>query len=78
MNFYSMEPICLKKYFEFSTKDFTINNRVENLGALTEQLKNEGVKIVDKIEAANYGNLFILLTLKATRLNFGSLKMLSR
>jgi len=50
-----------------------INYRVENLEALIEQLKNEGVKIVDKIEAANYGNLFILLTLKATRLNFGSL-----
>ena len=50
-----------------------INYRVENLEALIEQLKNEGVKIVDKIEAANYGNLFILLTLKWTRLNFGSL-----
>src|SRR5439155_13579857 len=38
------------KYFEPSTKDFMINYRVENLEALVEQLKNEGVTIVDKIE----------------------------
>lgn len=43
------------KYFEPSTKDFMINYRVENLEALVEQLKNEGVTIVDKIEAVEYG-----------------------
>ena len=43
------------KYFEPSTKDFMINYRVENLEALVEQLKNEGVTIVDKIEASEYG-----------------------
>src|SRR3569833_2036644 len=34
------------KYFEPSTKDFMINYRVENLEALVDQLKNEGVTIV--------------------------------
>jgi predicted enzyme related to lactoylglutathione lyase len=43
------------KYFDPSTKDYMINYRVENLEALVEQLKNEGVTIVDKIEASDYG-----------------------
>jgi predicted enzyme related to lactoylglutathione lyase len=43
------------KYFEPSTKDFMINYRVENLEALVEQLKSEGVTIVDKIESFDYG-----------------------
>jgi catechol 2,3-dioxygenase-like lactoylglutathione lyase family enzyme len=51
------------KYFDPSTKDFMINYRVEDLEGLVEQLKSEGVTIV---------NLSILLTLKATRSSFGS------
>jgi len=43
------------KYFEPSSKDFMINYRVENLEALVEQLRNEGVTIVDKIESFDYG-----------------------
>jgi predicted enzyme related to lactoylglutathione lyase len=43
------------KYFEPSTKDFMINYRVENLVELVEQLKKEGVTIVDKIETYDYG-----------------------
>ena len=43
------------KYFEPSTKDFMINYRVENLEALVEQLTNEGVTIVDKIQDSEYG-----------------------
>jgi catechol 2,3-dioxygenase-like lactoylglutathione lyase family enzyme len=38
------------KYFEPSTKDFMINYRVADLEALVEELKKEGVTIVDKIE----------------------------
>jgi catechol 2,3-dioxygenase-like lactoylglutathione lyase family enzyme len=60
------------KYFEPSTKDFMINYRVDNLEALVEQLKNVGVTIVDKLRLLTMANLFILLMLKATRLNFGS------
>lgn len=40
------------KYFD---KDYMINYRVENLEALVEELKKEGVTIVDKIEAYDYG-----------------------
>jgi len=43
------------KYLEPSTKDFMINYRVENLEALVEQLKAEGVTIVDNIETFDYG-----------------------
>src|SRR5689334_2373646 len=43
------------KYFAPSTKDFMINYRVENLEALVEQLKKEGVTIVDKIEPSDFG-----------------------
>ncbi len=43
------------KYFEPSTKDFMINYRVENLEALVEELKKEGVNVVDKIESYDYG-----------------------
>ena len=43
------------KYFEPSSKDFMINYRVDNLEALVEQLKNEGVTIVDSIETYDYG-----------------------
>lgn len=43
------------KYFEPSTKDFMINYRVENLEALVEELRNQGVIIVDKIESVEYG-----------------------
>jgi predicted enzyme related to lactoylglutathione lyase len=49
------------KYFEPSTKDFMINYRVENLEALVEELKKEGVTLLDKIEASEYGK-FIHIT----------------
>jgi len=49
------------KYFEPSTKDFMINYRVENLEALIEQLKAEGVTIVDKMETYDYGKFVHIL-----------------
>ena len=49
------------KYFEPSTKDFMINYRVENLEALVEELKKEGVTIVDKIESYDYGKFVHIL-----------------
>jgi predicted enzyme related to lactoylglutathione lyase len=49
------------KYFEPSTKDFMINYRVENLDALVEELKKEGVTIVDKIETFDYGKFVHIL-----------------
>jgi catechol 2,3-dioxygenase-like lactoylglutathione lyase family enzyme len=43
------------KYFEPSTKDFMINYRAENLEALVEELKRNGVTTVDTIETYDYG-----------------------
>ena len=49
------------KYLEPSTKDFMINYRVENLEALVEELKKEGVTIVDKMETYDYGKFIHIL-----------------
>lgn len=49
------------KYFEPSTKDFMINYRVEDLEGLVEQLKKEGVTVVDSIEASDYGKFVHIL-----------------
>lgn len=49
------------RYFEPSGKDFMINYRIENLEALVEGLKKEGVTIVDKIEAYEYGKFVHIL-----------------
>ena len=49
------------KYFEPSTKDFMINYRVENLEALIEELKKNGVTIVDTLETAEYGKFIHIL-----------------
>lgn len=42
-------------YFDPSTKDYMFNYRVENLSDLLEQLKKEGVEVIDKIEEYEYG-----------------------
>ena len=55
------------KYFEPSTKEFMINYRVENLEALVEQLKKEGVTIVDKIEDTDYGKFVHILDLEGNK-----------
>ena len=43
------------KYFEPSAKDFMINYRVDDLAALLEQLKQEGVQIVGEMQVYPYG-----------------------
>ena len=56
------------KYFEPSTKDFMINYRVGNLEALVEQLKNEGVTIVDKVEASDYGKFVHIIDVEGNKI----------
>ncbi len=56
------------KYFEPSTKDFMINYRVENLEALVAQLTEEGVTIVDKIEASEYGKFVHIVDLEGNKI----------
>ena len=49
------------KYFEPSQKDFMINYRVENIEALVEEMKNEGVTILDDIQIYEYGKFVHIL-----------------
>lgn len=56
------------KYFEPSEKDFMINYRVENLEALVEELQKEGVTILDKIEAYDYGKFVHILDAEGNKI----------
>ncbi len=56
------------KYFEPSTKDFMINYRVENLEALVEELKKNGVTIVDTIETYDYGKFVHILDAEGNKI----------
>lgn len=49
------------KYFEPSTKDFMINYRVENIQLLVNELKKNGVTIVDTIQSFGYGKFVHIL-----------------
>ncbi len=49
------------KYFEPSQKEFMINYRVEDLEALVEVLRKEGVTILDEIETYDYGKFVHIL-----------------
>jgi predicted enzyme related to lactoylglutathione lyase len=49
------------KYFEPSKKDFMINYRVENIEELVEQLKSDGVTIIDEIKTYEYGKFVHIL-----------------
>ena len=44
-----------------------INYRVENLEALVEQLKKEGVTIVDKIETYDYGKFVHIMDVEGNK-----------
>lgn len=49
------------KYFDPSSSGFMINYRVENLEALVEELKKEGVTILDNIESFDFGKFVHIL-----------------
>jgi predicted enzyme related to lactoylglutathione lyase len=56
------------KYFEPSPSDFMINYRVENLEALVEELKKEGVTILDKVETYDYGKFVHILDIEGNKI----------
>ena len=56
------------KYFAPSTKDFMINYRVENLEALVEELKKNGVTILDTIETYDYGKFVHILDVEGNKI----------
>ncbi|WP_039948840.1 VOC family protein [Leptospira fainei] len=43
------------KYFSPSKKDFMINYRVQNIEGLVNNLKKNGVTVLDSIEASDFG-----------------------
>lgn len=49
------------KYFEPSKNNFMINYRVDNLEALVEELKKEGVTVLDNVETYEYGKFVHIL-----------------
>lgn len=49
------------KYFDPSKKEFMINYRVADLEALVEQLKKDGVTIIDEIATYDYGKFVHIL-----------------
>ena len=55
------------KYFEPSTKEFMINYRVADLEALVEELKKEGVTVLDKIETYDYGKFVHILDMEGNK-----------
>ena len=56
------------KYFEPSSRDFMINYRVENLEALVEELKKEGVTVLDNIETYEYGKFVHILDVEGNKI----------
>lgn len=55
------------KYFEPSSRDFMINYRVENLEALVEELKKNGVTIVDEIQSFDFGKFIHILDVEGNK-----------
>ncbi len=56
------------KYFEPSTKDFMINYRVENIDLLVNELKKEGVTIIDSIETYSYGKFIHIIDIENNKI----------
>jgi len=54
-------------YFEPSEKDFMINYRVADLTGLVEELKKEGVTVLDTIESVNYGKFVHILDAESNK-----------
>lgn len=55
-------------YFHPSNKDFMINYRVENLEQLVEELKKEGVTILDEIAVYDYGKFVHILDIEGNNI----------
>jgi predicted enzyme related to lactoylglutathione lyase len=56
------------KYFEPSSKDFMINYRVDNLEMLVQELKKEGVTVLDEIDDSEYGKFIHILDIEGNKI----------
>lgn len=54
-------------YFEPSKKAFMINYRVQHIEAMVEQLKKNGVTVVDEITTYDYGKFVHLMDLEGNK-----------
>jgi predicted enzyme related to lactoylglutathione lyase len=55
-------------YFEPSQKEFMINYRVQNIEGLVRQLKENGVTILDSIEAFDYGKFVHIMDAEGNKI----------
>jgi len=55
-------------HFAPSEKNFMFNYRVENLEWLVEQLKKEGVEVLDEIETFDYGKFVHIMDLEGNKI----------
>lgn len=56
------------KYFLPSEKQFMINYRVENIEKLIDELKKEGVTVVDEIEVYEYGKFVHIMDIEGNKI----------
>ncbi len=56
------------KYFEPSTKEFMINYRVQGMVPLVNELKKNGVTVLDTIESYEYGKFVHILDLEGNKI----------
>jgi len=62
------------KYFEPSSQPFMINYRVEDLEALVEELKKEGVTVLDNVETYDYGKFVHILDVEGNKIELWEAK----
>ena len=56
------------KYFDPSTKDFMINYRVDNMDVLVNELKANGVIVLDTIATYDYGKFVHILDIEGNKI----------
>ena len=56
------------KYFQPSQKEFMINYRVENIEALVDELRKDGVEITDSIETYDYGKFVHIMDAEGNKI----------
>lgn len=56
------------KYFAPSTKEYMINYTVQNIEALVENLRKDGVTILDEIESYEYGKFVHIIDTEGNKI----------
>lgn len=62
------------KYFDPSPQPFMINYRVEDLVALVEELKKEGVTVLDDVATYDYGKFVHILDVEGNKIELWEAK----